>query len=112
MIAKNRQEHPTWPEPYLRAWSQGSKELDLNFLPQLDRPSHWQERVAAIRCPALLISANPGLGGIVTPEVERWVSKTNDNFRIINFPGVGHHVRFAAHAAYMQALKAFLLNVA
>jgi hypothetical protein len=31
---------------------------------------------------------------------------------VINFPGVGHHVRFAAHAAFMQAFKAFLLEVA
>jgi pimeloyl-ACP methyl ester carboxylesterase len=112
VIAKNRKEHPTWPEPYLRAWSEGSKELDLNFLPQLDRPNPWQERVAAIRCPALLITANPGLGGLVTPDVERWVTETNPNFRIVKFPGVGHHVRFAAHSAFMQAFKAFLQDVA
>ena len=112
VMAACRQEHPTWPEAYVRAWCQGKKELDLNYLLGSGQLSSWQERVRAIRCPALLITADPGLGGIVTPEVALQVTDMNPNFRVINFPGVGHHVRFATHEAYMQAFTAFLRDVA
>ncbi|MEP7356081.1 MAG: alpha/beta hydrolase [Anaerolineales bacterium] len=112
VMAECRQEHPTWPEAYVRAWCQGKHELDLNFLPQIERPRDWQGCVPAIRCPALLITAEPEKGGLVTPEVERWVKAANPNFRSINFPGVGHHVRFAMHDRYMQVFKAFLQEMA
>ena len=99
IVAESRQAHPAWPEPYVRAWCQGKKELDVTCC-------NWTGRAtgrgvsAAIQCPALLITAEPDLGGIVTPEVaERMVKEMNPNFRVINFPGVGHHVRFAAHVA-------------
>jgi N-formylmaleamate deformylase len=112
VLADCRQEHPAWPEPYVRAWCQGKLELDLNYLALPGRPSRWQERVLAIRCPALLITADPAVGGIVTPEAAALVQSLNPRFRVINFPGVGHHVRFAAHEAYVQAFGAFVREVA
>jgi len=111
VMAECRQEHPTWPEPYVRAWCQGKQELALNALPILGWVPRWQESVPAIRCPALLITADASLGGLVTPEVQRQVTNMNLNFRAVNFPGVGHHVRFAVHEAYMRVFKAFLLEV-
>jgi N-formylmaleamate deformylase len=108
VIAENRLEHPTWSEAYLRAWCQAKMELDLNFLAADSRWDNWRETVPAIRCPTLLISADPSQGGIVTPEVESIARELNPNIRAVNFPGVGHHVRFAVHAAYLQAFTIFL----
>ncbi|MBE0699187.1 MAG: alpha/beta hydrolase [Anaerolineaceae bacterium] len=107
-----REEHPTWPDGYVRAWCQGKKELDLNFLAAGSRWDGWQEHVPGIQCPTLLITADPGLGGIVTPEVERMVKEMNPKIRFVNFPGVGHHIRFAVHQAYMQAFTAFVREAA
>ena len=102
-------DHPTWPEPYVLAWCQGKKQLDQNFLAVEQRGrTPWQQDVAAIACPVLLVTADPALGGIVTPEAARIVTEKNPKVRVVNFPGVGHHVRFAVHDAYMQAFKAFL----
>ncbi len=112
IIAECRQQHPTWPEAYARPWCEGKHELDLTYLRRARRPSNWQALVPTIQCPALLITAEPRLGGIVTPEVAQEVTALNPNFRVINFPGAGHHVRFAEHAAYMQALKSYLCEVA
>ena len=112
IMVECRQEHPSWPEAYVQAWCQGKKELDLSFLAADHPMGRWQERVSAIRCPVLLITADPGQGGIVTPEVAHMASEMNPNIRVVNFPGVGHHVRFAVHEAYMRALKAFLREVA
>ncbi len=108
IMTECRQEHPTWAEPYVWAWCQGKMELDLNFLAADNPWGSWQERVRAVQCPVLLITAEPAMGGIVTPEVVQVVKELNPNIREVNFPGVGHHVRFAVHAAYMQVFKDFL----
>lgn len=111
ILAECRQEHPTWPEAYALPWCQGKKELDLNFLASQNRHRNWQETIPAIQCPVLLITADPSQGGMITPEVARMAKEMNPNIREVNFPGVGHHVRFAVHDAYMQAFKSFLLDV-
>jgi N-formylmaleamate deformylase len=108
IIAENREEHPSWPEPYLRAWSQGKKELDLNFMTANSPRPDWQKQAACIQCPTLLITANPSLGGILNPETERLVMEKNPRIRVVNFPEAGHHIRFAFQDAYIQAVKAFL----
>ncbi len=112
IVASCHQEHPTWPEPYVQAWCQGKKEIDLNFL-VADNPmgAGWQERAAAIQCPVLLVTADPAQGGIVTSEVAAIVTQSNPKIRVVNFPGIGHHVRFAVHEPYMQAFKAFLQEI-
>ena len=113
IMADCRQEHPTWPEPYVRAWSQGKLEMDLNALVWFGRDSDaWRTYVPAIQCPVLLITGDPAQGGIVTPEMARAAQDLNPNIRVRHFPGVGHHVRFAAHAAYMAVFTAFVDEVA
>jgi len=59
-------------------------------------------------CPVLVITANPDLGGLVTPEIASQAKALNPNLCFVNFPGVGHHVRFAIHEDYMKTFKAFL----
>jgi pimeloyl-ACP methyl ester carboxylesterase len=112
IMAECREAHPTWPEPYVRAWSQGKLEMDLNALVFFGRDSDaWRKYVPAIQCPALLITGDPAQGGIVTPEMARAAQDMNPKIRVHHFPGVGHHVRFAAHADYMEAFQAFLRAV-
>lgn len=108
IMAETRQEHPTWPETYVRPWCQGKKELDLNILAAEPSWGNWQERVPKIKCPVLLLTADPSMGGIVTPEVASLAQEMNSNVQVVNFPAVGHHVRFAVHDAYMQVFKNFL----
>ena len=111
IMAECREEHPTWPEMYVRPWCQGKKELDLNFLSSPHQASSWQEQLPKIKCPLLVITADPAVGGIVTPEAASLAKELNPNVREVNFPGVGHHVRFAVHAAYMKAFNAFLQEI-
>lgn len=76
-MAECRQEHPTWPEPYVRAWCQGKRDMYLNALGLFGGPGRWQELLLDIPCPALLITAEPAQGSIVTPEVASQVQALN-----------------------------------
>ncbi len=112
VLAECRAEHPTWPDAYATAWCQGKKQLDLNFLSTENRSmGPWEEAVQGISCPTLMFTADPALGGIVTPELAARIGQMNHNFRVVDIPGVGHHVRFANHSAYMSALRAFLSEI-
>jgi N-formylmaleamate deformylase len=111
-VAQCHTEHPTWPEMYLRPWTEGKQQLDLNFLAtENSGMGTYPEVVPAIHCPTLLITADPAEGGIVTPEIAAEVLALNPCFRLTHFPGIGHHVRFAVHEAYMQVVREFLANL-
>ena len=70
LIEQQRAEHPTWSDLVLHRWSEGKQQLDPNFLTSRSMGRlDWQPVVPAIACPTLLIVADPGKGGIVTPEV-------------------------------------------
>ena len=112
IVAQERSEHPTWSDEALRLWCAAKTRLDLTFLEiagmgRMD----WQEVARAIACPTLLITADPARGGIVTPEVAEMAQALNPRIQVVNIPGVGHHVRFEAYDAYMEAFRAFLAGV-
>ncbi len=93
-------------------WCLGKKQLDLKFFSVTwNANTNWQEVVRSIRCPTLLVTADPEKGGIITPEVARMVTETNSNFRLAHIPGVGHHVRFENYALYIEAVRAFLKDL-
>ena len=109
VVAQERPKHPTWPDEALRAWCGAKLELDPAFFDlggqgRMD----WREVAKALSCPVLLITADPAEGGIVTPEVAEMAVELNDNIRVVNIPGVGHHIRFAAYEPYMAAVREFL----
>ena len=111
-VAQCRVEHPTWPNKYLRPWTEGKQQLDLNFLTAENTGvTPWFELVPSIHCPVLLVTADPAEGSIVSPALAAEICSTGPNFRLAHFPGVGHHIRFAVHAPYMVALKAFLAEI-
>ncbi len=109
VMSQCRIDHPSWPEIVVQMWCLGKKQLDVHsFSTDWNATANWQGVVQSIACPALLVTADPEKGGIITPGVARMVSEMNLNFRLAHIPGVGHHVRFENHALYMEAVRAFL----
>jgi len=111
-VAQCRTEHPTWPDEYLRAWTEGKQQLDLKYLAAKNTAMvPWSELVPNIHCPVLLITADPAMEAIVTPELAAEICAANPKVKVVNFPGIGHHIRFAAHDSYMQAVRSFLAEL-
>jgi N-formylmaleamate deformylase len=109
IVARERDLHPTWPYDVLRAWCAAKQQLDVNFFELAGTGRmDWQEVVKALQCPTLVITGDPAEGGIVTPEVAEVARSLNDRIRVVNFAGVGHHVRFAVYGRYMETVKGFL----
>ncbi len=116
LLAQYRQEHPTWPEELLRPMCEAKKQLDPAIADIMIGRLHtqdadWQTTLPAITQPLLLFTANPELGGIVTPEVAAKVRALNPNVTLVNIPNVGHLIRFDSYPTFMEALRRFLKQV-
>ena len=72
---------------------------------------HWTKSLGGLSCPLLVMTADPELGGIVTPEVAAKIAELAPRARIVNVPGVGHLIRYDAYGAFTAGLKDFLAAV-
>ena len=104
-----RLEHPTWPEVVIQTWCSAKKRLDPNFLTASPfQMQGWLESILQITCPVLVFSADPELGGLVTPQAAAEIRRLNPRFTFAHIPGVGHHIRFASYTVYMDHFRRFL----
>ncbi|MCX7681340.1 MAG: alpha/beta fold hydrolase, partial [Anaerolineae bacterium] len=109
LIARCRQECPTWDEAELGPWAESKRQLSPNVLKGfLQKPVPWREVVMKISCPTLLITADPALGALVTPEVAAEISSLNPCISVAHIGGAGHSVRREAFEEYIGVVRAFL----
>jgi N-formylmaleamate deformylase len=116
LLAQYRVGQPHWPEELVRLMAESKKQLDPAIIDTLVEKvnrvgSDWLTTIQDIAQPVLLVTANPELGGIVTPEVVARVRELNPGVTIVNIPDVGHLIRFDNYTAFMDALRAFLRQI-
>ncbi len=92
---------------------ESKKQLDPSIIDTMVDRMHsqevnWLTSIQNIAQPVLLFAGNPVFGGIMTKEVVAQVRQLNPKVTIVNFPDVGHLIRFDKYAAFMDALWAFL----
>jgi fermentation-respiration switch protein FrsA (DUF1100 family) len=117
LLAENREAHPDWPEETVRLMAESKKQLDQGMVDALmDKlnlgGSDWLNTIQDVRQPVMLLTANTELGAIVTPAMQARIHELQPSWEIVNFPDVGHLIRYDAFAAYIDALRRFLGRVA
>jgi pimeloyl-ACP methyl ester carboxylesterase len=110
LIAKCRTDNPAWQEAEFRPWAESKKQFDYNFLQRSNgNPfQNWQTVFQAIRCPTLLITANPAKGAIILPGTAKIVVAMNNHIQWVRIPGAGHNIRRENYPKYIKAVRAFL----
>jgi N-formylmaleamate deformylase len=116
LLAEYRRDHPDWSEEMIRLMCESKKQLDPTIADVMTKRRHvtrldWLTTLPAITHPVLLITGNPELGGLVTPEAVAKVRELNPNVTIVTIPDVGHLIRFDKYNAFMEALRTFLKQV-
>jgi len=110
--ADGRREHPTWAEIEFGSWSLAKTQVSPNVLQGFGTMgAGWRDTVAAIGCPTLLITADPDLGGIVTPPVAAEARRLCPCLEVAHIDGAGHNIRREGFEAYMDAVTAFLARL-
>ncbi len=116
LLTQCRKDHPNWPEETVRLMCASKKQLDPTILDtmvgrlQFDW-LEWQTSLQNITQPVLLITANPALGAIVTPQAAARALELNPKVINVNIPDVGHLIRFDKFEVFMQALWVFLKEI-
>jgi N-formylmaleamate deformylase len=106
---------PRWSEAELGPWADSK----LRFNPRImsmfaSNPAagiDWPALLKEVTCPALLITADPALGAIVSPESARTLQAFIPHLKIAYLPGAGHNVRREQFEQYMTTVRAFLSDL-
>ncbi len=110
IVAEGRKEHPTWAEEEFGPWSVAKQRVRIETAGVVRPPASqtWRDALPKIACPALLITADPELGAIVTPETAAEARSLLPGLKVVRLRGAGHNVRREAFDDYVAAVRTFL----
>lgn len=109
LMALGRQQNPKWSDDELGPWAEAKRQLcpriAFNYT-HVREP--YNEAMARVRCPVLLITANVSLGSNVTAEMAAEAQRIWPQTEVVNVPESGHNIRREGFAPLIQAVKGFL----
>lgn len=110
LIAEGRKSHPAWVEEEIEPWADSKIQLNTDLLKTEFRFARqsWRSVAQRITCPALLITADPDRGAIVTPAAAEEAATLLRNGRVVHIGGAGHNIRREQYEQYKAAVVAFL----
>jgi N-formylmaleamate deformylase len=114
VIAAGRAQHPTWPEVEWQPWAESKQQANPNVLEWIEKRQSsvpWQKLVPQITCPVLLVTGDPELEAIVTPEVAQEVTHLNPGIKLERISGAGHSIRREQFDSYVEAVAEFLKEI-
>ena len=109
LLGRLHANHPTWSDEEVRYCADARLQLTTRIA-QLytSRRERWQDVVARIQCPALVLTADVELGGIVTPEMAEEAESLCPTLKVEHIAGAGHAIRRERPEAFMAAVRRFL----
>ncbi len=87
--------------------------FSLNFFNGLTPPAFdWPDLLRGIGCPALLITADPASGALVTAAHATALKTLLPQVQIAHVAGAGHSIRRDQYQRYLAVLEPFLAQAA
>ena len=109
LIAEQRAATPGWSDAELGPWADAKLRFNLNALNRGDAADlDWAATLRRITCPALLITADPQRGALVTEEGAAALRELVPQLRVAHIPGAGHSIRRDQFDRYLVIVRAFL----
>jgi pimeloyl-ACP methyl ester carboxylesterase len=96
LIQAQRTATPDWPETELEPWADSKlrvNEQSIRFFdPSVSSSISWPTCLPRITCPGLLITADPSLGALVTPEAAQALQGFIPHLQVEAIEGAGHSI--------------------
>jgi N-formylmaleamate deformylase len=112
LLDGQRAEQPGWSEADLEPWADAKQRFSPNVLSVLDQDTpasvDWPVVLRQISCPALLITADPERGALVTDERAEALKALVPHLQIVHVPEAGHNIRRDQFARFLHVIRAFL----
>jgi len=107
---------PGCDDPYLSAWARSLSLLDPDVIKMtLDGRTlnGWNpdELVARIKCPTLLLQADPKMGGLMTDHDIARIKTAHAQVQVARMTGIGHSLHMYDPAPILRALMNFLVTL-
>jgi pimeloyl-ACP methyl ester carboxylesterase len=113
IVAAGRDDHPGWKVDW-DAWAEAKLQVNPDVVEWIrsELPFiQWREMVPKIICPTLLITGDPELEALVTPETAQEVSALSDRVEIARIGRAGHNIRRENFEEYVSVVGKFLRRV-
>jgi pimeloyl-ACP methyl ester carboxylesterase len=114
LIAEQRAAAPAWPEAELGPWADSKLRFSLNILsvfsPANAAGVDWATIAPRVACPALLVTADPALGGATTPDGAAALKELVPQLQVAHIPAAGHNIRRDQPARFLEVVRAFLAS--
>ncbi len=115
LIARRRQQSPIWSDAELGYWADSKLRLSpaalQMFQPSIQTSLDWKTLSQQVTCPALLLTADVSLGGLISDEGAAALKKLIPQLQVAHIGGAGHSVHREQMQNYMTAVKAFLASL-
>lgn len=109
LIKMGKETLSKWDDIEFEHWADATLQMSLNALDYMvDERVAWRELCQNIDCPTLLITADPELGAIVTPDIASEAMSLLPNAKHIHIPDAGHNIRREQFEPYMDTVRDFL----
>jgi len=104
---------PKFDEPYLTAWARSLSQLDPDTLAMtLDGTAveNWrpEEFLRNIKCPTLLMQADPKMGGLMSDNDVKLARELLPNSMHVRMDGLGHSLHMSEAAPVLRVLANFM----
>ena len=111
IVAEGQKHISGWDAVEFGPWAEAKQRVSPNVFNFSGPPRPWEETVPNLKCPTLLVTGDPDLGAIVTPEIAQQVTETNALIQVVHLPGAGHNIRREQFAPFVDAVTQFLRQV-
>jgi len=114
IITTGRAKHPTWTEEEWLPWAESILQVNPDVLQWIDEEmlfGYWKKLIPQTTCPTLLVTADPKLEAIVTPEIAQEVTQLNSKIKVAPISGAGHSIRRGQFERYVEVVTGFLKEI-
>lgn len=115
LVARRRQESPTWSDAEVEYWADSKLRLSpaalQMFQPSVQSDLDWKALSQQVTCPALLLTADVSLGGLISDEGAAALKELIPQLQVAHIEGAGHSVHREQMENYMTAVKTFLSSL-
>ena len=113
LIAEQCAATPGWSEAELGPWADAKLRFSFNALNRFGAGElDWPAILRRIACPALLITADPARGALVTAEGAAALRALVPLLQVAQIAGAGHNIRREQGERYLEVVRAFLAETA
>ncbi|HEY0738505.1 MAG TPA: alpha/beta hydrolase [Herpetosiphonaceae bacterium] len=112
LIAEQRAATPDWSEGELGPWADSKLRVSPHVMsvlnPDTPRALDWPAICRRITCPALLITADPARGAVLTEEGTAALQGLVPQLQVVQIPEAGHNIRRERFNRFIEVVRDFL----